>query len=95
MTWLPAHPRDGAPIWRKSGNHISSLAQQSQALALQYRLCTAAHTQLGEQVVQVPFDRGLRQMHRLGDVTVRQTSRDKAQNLPLTMANILIFIESF
>lgn len=56
---------------------------------------SALHTQLGEQVVQVPLDGGFRQVHRLRDIAVRQARRHQPQDFPFAMANILIFIETF
>ena len=93
---LAASPSKGwSADYRHKPQHFSGLAQQPQAFALQYRLSTATYPQLGEKVMQVPFDGGLRQVHRLGNVAIRQSSGDKAQNFPLSMANILIFIENF
>ncbi|MCY1531257.1 hypothetical protein D9M68_664770 [compost metagenome] len=44
--------------------------------------------------MQVPLDGGFRQVHRLGDIAVGKAGGDIAQDLPLAMANVLIFIES-
>ena len=74
---LPAHPRDGATLTDKI-LRASSLIEQAHAFTFEYRLGAAAHPQLGEQVMQVPLDGGLRQMHGLGNIAIRQASCHEA-----------------
>ena len=75
--------------------NASGLAQQPQTFAFEHGLSTAAYAQLGKQVMQVPLDGGLGQMHRLGDIAIRQPGRYEPQDFSFSMANILIFIETF